>query len=304
MGFFAVLPIPFDVLDAAITEKLNYFWYGYVEFSRVPVTPCSSSYPLQNHQLGEVGEFRIRKLLDGQSELYVKDPHLPKKREKTEEEKIYLSSKSSQDEKIKAVIEINRNIDKEADELHKRRIKHLHEVADALLYKLKTDPFTWPPEKLPLSIDECLKDYAGYMKTERRMSFWRLEQKGHKWVSRPEQHAKNLLLTFLAGRLGNSALMLEEIRAGAGRVDVFIDFLNGERAVIELKMCGNGYSLNYAQEGLKQIHHYMDNKNAKMGFLLIFDARVKDFGKNIPANEITEQTRIISTAIDVRPSVK
>jgi hypothetical protein len=69
-------------------------------------------------------------------------------------------------------------------------------------------------------------------------------------------------------------------------------------------MCGNGYSLNYAQEGYTQIHHYMENKNAKIGYLIIFDARTRDFGKDVPKNEITEKLRIIVRTIDVRPSVK
>jgi hypothetical protein len=306
MGYFIILPIPFDVLDAAVAEKLTYFGEDVIEYVRKPLTSVSTIYQLQQEQLENVGELRIRKLIEGKSELFVKDPDNPESRDYTDEEKEYISSKSSREEKILAIQEVNGRIDQEKDKLHERRVRHLHDVANGLLQRLKSDPFTWPAAspQVFVSLEQCLLDFSSYVKSEMRMSFWRSESKGHKWVPSPEQHAKNLLLTFLWARLGKSVLIFDEIRAGAGRVDIFVASPNDECAIVELKMCGNGYSLNYAQEGFTQIRHYMDNKEAKIGYLIIFDSRTRDFSKDIPENEITETSHIIAKAIDVRPSVK
>jgi hypothetical protein len=135
------------------------------------------------------------------------------------------------------------------------------------------------------------------------MSFWRIEETKHKWVTHPEQHAKQLLLSFLWGRFGKTILIFDEIRAGAGFVDIFVASPSDERAIIELKMCGAPYALSYAKDGLVQIEHYMENKNAGKGFLLVFDARMRDFGKDIP-REAADDAPIHWKVIDVRPSIK
>ena len=136
------------------------------------------------------------------------------------------------------------------------------------------------------------------------MTFWQSELKDHKWISRPEQHAKSLLLTFLLTTYKNTALIFDEIIAGAGLIDIFIALSNDEKAVIELKMCGLSYSLNYAREGIDQIHHYIENRNARAGYLLVFDGRKRDFGKDIPSDVTIHGSRIISKIVDVRPIVK
>jgi hypothetical protein len=309
MGFFVILPIPFEILDAAIAEKLTYFINGFVDFSRTPITPFSTVYQLRQYQLKEVGEIRIRKLLVQESELYVKYPdkfRTLKRREITQEEKEYINSKSDKSERTNAYLEIIRKIDQENDELYARRIKHLNDIADGLLQRLKADPFTWPPEQSRdvLTINNCIDDFIKHTQSQMRMYFWRSQNGKHKWITNPETEAKKMLLNFLAARIGNSALLLEEIKSGAGRIDIFIAFSNEERAVVELKMCGNGYSLNYAQSGLVQVHHYMENKNAKTGYLIVFDSRTRDFGKDIPNDETEEGKRIIAKVIDVRPNVK
>ena len=138
------------------------------------------------------------------------------------------------------------------------------------------------------------------------MSFWRFNanSKHYEWVSYPERHAKQLLLTYLNGRFKDAILAFEEISAGAGRIDLFISSTLGEKLIIESKMCGHNYSEAYAREGLEQIVHYMDNKKAETGYLVVFDSRVKDFSKGFqPIEEFGRKTVLIKIA-DVRPYVK
>lgn len=303
MSFFVVLPIPFDVLDAAIAEKITHFTDGVVEHVRLSITDNSSRYCLNQEQLGDIGELRIRKLVDGQSELYVKNPRRPGQREFTDEEKALKKSKTSVDERNRYISEVNKQIRKETDELHDKRANHLREVVDGLLQKLGSDPFTWPPSTRVGTIDEILDAFAKHISTDIRMSFWTSDMGNHKWISRPEYHAQRLLFTFLRAKLDSSALIFEELDTGAGRLDLLVAFSVSEKYIIELKMCGAPYSLKYAKKGFGQIQHYMENRDVKLGYLLIFDARKRDFNKNIPADEIATDYRIEVKVIDVRPNV-
>ena len=73
----------------------------------------------------------------------------------------------------------------------------------------------------------------------------------------------------------------EEIVAGAGRIDLYLKFAGGLSIVVEIKMCGGSYSSAYAAAGEQQITHYMENKGTKLGYLLVFDGRTRDFGKRV-----------------------
>lgn len=150
----------------------------------------------------------------------------------------------------------------------------------------------------PKSLLECIEDYKKYISSDIRMSFWRTDRGVRKWIPHPEQHAKLQLFAFLRGTYGSSTLILEEVNAGAGRVDLFVMFLSQEIAIIELKMCGHGYSLNYAQKGTSQVQHYMANKEAKEGYLVILDSRLRDYGK-LTIAELDENIKAVT--IDVRP---
>ena len=153
-------------------------------------------------------------------------------------------------------------------------------------------------------LGQCLKDFAYFIQSEKRMTFWQTEDSNKKWIRRPEAHAKDLLQTYLSGRYGDKIVQLEEIRAGAGKIDIFVIWSDGERAVIELKMCGYGYSFNYAKEGREQLIHYMENKKAQNGYLVVFDSRVNDFSQSIPVSERVKEMEISAICIDVRPYVK
>jgi hypothetical protein len=94
------------------------------------------------------------------------------------------------------------------------------------------------------------------------------------------------------------------VRAGAGRIDLYIR-LGLLNVVVELKMCGGGsYSTTYALEGYEQLEHYMDAKRCNIGMLLVFDGRKRDFAKDIPRLKPMGAKTVYSVVVDVRPSVK
>ncbi|NRQ54502.1 tetratricopeptide repeat protein [Brevibacillus sp. HD1.4A] len=163
-------------------------------------------------------------------------------------------------------------------------------------------PETVTVEKL----EKCFADFIQFVQSDKRMSFWKFDQenKRHKWVSSPEQHGQNLLHTFIKSRFGYYVEAIEEVSTGAGRIDIYLHFQNGIRTVVELKMCGGGYSETYALDGLKQLAHYLENKNTHLGYLIVFDGRLRDTGKGILAQYPYKQFTIRSYIADIRPEVK
>ncbi len=158
----------------------------------------------------------------------------------------------------------------------------------------------------PIILKESLEDFVHYVETDMRMSFWRFDKpsRKYKWVSRPEKHAKNHLLTFLNGRFGESVYIFEEVGAGAGKIDVYIALPKGEKIIVELKICGHGYSETYAKEGVEQLAHYLANKDTDIGYLIIFDSRVRDFAKGFHETENVDGIDISLRIADLRPYVK
>ena len=158
----------------------------------------------------------------------------------------------------------------------------------------------------PIELKKALEDYANHVTNEIRMTFWKHDRadKKYKWISSPEQHAQKHLLTFLNGRFGNSVYTFEEINAGAGRIDVYIALPKGEKIIVELKMSGHNYSSAYAREGLEQIAHYMENKHTDIGYLIVFDSRVRDFRKGFSEIENINGHQILVEIADLRPYVK
>lgn len=172
---------------------------------------------------------------------------------------------------------------------------------------------------LPLQMDEnaieqisldrltnCLNDFASFIKQDKRKTFWQSNgpTKGHKWISHPEKHGQNLLHTFVKSRFDDAVEALEEVGAGAGRIDIYIRFRSGLAVIVELKMCGDGYTKSYAQDGLQQLAHYLDNKGTHIGYLMIFDGRLRDYGKGFQSSYSHNAYTIYATVIDVRPTVK
>jgi len=154
------------------------------------------------------------------------------------------------------------------------------------------------------SLKKCFDDFAYYIQSEKRMTFWDTDDKNNKkWIPKPEKLAKDLLHSFLKGRFINPTFIFEELTAGAGRIDIFIITPNAERIVVELKMCGKPYSKNYALGGTDQLTHYMENKNAKEGFLIVFDSRKRDYGTGFQDIEQINDMKITTIISDLRPYI-
>lgn len=61
-------------------------------------------------------------------------------------------------------------------------------------------------------------------------------------------------------------------------MDILLKFDGGLSVILELKMCGFGCSSAYAASGENQICHYMEQRHSYLGFLIVFDARLNDYG--------------------------
>ena len=155
-----------------------------------------------------------------------------------------------------------------------------------------------------MTINNCLDDFIKFIKSEKRMSFWRSENRVYNWISKPEKLVKDFLHTFLTGRYKNDMAVFEEITSGAGKIDILIVTPKNEKLIVELKMCGHRYSAKYALSGIEQIFHYMENKNAFEGYLVIFDSRTKDFFTGFPNEQQQKNMKVKIKIADVRPYVK
>ncbi len=150
--------------------------------------------------------------------------------------------------------------------------------------------------------EKILDDFVSFVSSKKRMSFWRKKEAKHVWTSHPEKHAQDLLHTFLEGRFWGRVSVLEEISSGAGRIDLYVQLYGGLSLILELKMCGHGYSSTYAAEGEEQLLHYMRNRHSHLGYLVVFDARADDFGR--PLVKDTGLDTVITKFIEMSPTVK
>ncbi|SMR82256.1 hypothetical protein SAMN04488030_2603 [Aliiroseovarius halocynthiae] len=163
-----------------------------------------------------------------------------------------------------------------------------------------------PPSHVTLEqVDAALREFGNFVSSAKRMEFWRRKkkEKGHNWVQNPERFGQTLLHTFLKARFLHSVQIFEELNVGAGRLDVLAQFAGGLRVIIELKICGGGYSTTYAQSGDQQIQHYMENEGVHIGFLMTFDGRIRKKGELLVANTGSHHT-IREVLIDMRSTVK
>ncbi len=97
---------------------------------------------------------------------------------------------------------------------------------------------------------------------------------------------------------------MEEVSAGAGRIDLYLHFSNGFKTIIELKLCGHGYSEAYSLEGIQQLDHYLKSKNIHVGYLLVFDSRARGFGEGIEPIYFKDAAITFANIIDVRLSIR
>jgi hypothetical protein len=137
------------------------------------------------------------------------------------------------------------------------------------------------------------------------MHFWqRNDDNTYKWVSSPEERAKQHLITALEMKFGKKSIdIIQESKAGAGIIDLYIFLRGGTKIVVELKICGANYSSTYALSGENQLIHYIKNTQTRVGFLVVFDGRLRDFGQGFkPLNSIGDIT-IHTIAIEMTPKI-
>ncbi|MDN7746898.1 hypothetical protein QZM78_22925 [Burkholderia multivorans] len=154
-------------------------------------------------------------------------------------------------------------------------------------------------------LESALRDYATFVAADKRMVFWVREsdRSDYEWAARPEKRAQDLLHTFLKARFQDRISVFEELATGAGRLDILLKFDGGLSAVIELKMCGFGYSSTYAASGQDQIIHYMENRACHLGYLVVHDSRLNDFGSPLIVPGATGENTVFEIFVDVRPRV-
>jgi tetratricopeptide (TPR) repeat protein len=163
------------------------------------------------------------------------------------------------------------------------------------------------PDDAPITRPEfeaALDAFGKAVSAMRRMAFWgKKRNDGQRpWTEKPERKAQDLLHMYLQAKFGQRVEPFEEIVAGAGRIDLYLKFAGGLSIVVEIKMCGGSYSSAYAAAGEQQLTHYMENKGTKLGYLLVFDGRTRDFGKRVLSGRRSGFT-VIERFVDVRPRV-
>ena len=138
------------------------------------------------------------------------------------------------------------------------------------------------------------------------MTFWKYNKKEedkHEYINSPELMAKTNFISFMNSRFKDNVTIIDECPAGAGYIDVYLIF-STFTIVVELKMCGHGYSSTYAISGKDQLKHYLDNSNSKLGYLLVFDSRIRDFNRFTKETIDDKTYNIITNVIDIKPVVK
>jgi hypothetical protein len=141
-----------------------------------------------------------------------------------------------------------------------------------------------------------LHSFARIVSADKRKTFWRRDGKDYAWVEHPEKRAQDLLHVFLQAKFDGRVNVFEELGTGAGRLDLYLQFFGGLTMIIELKICGFGYSSSYAAAGQSQLIHYMRNRHSNLGYLVVFDARLASNGEELIS-------AIFTKFIDMRPRV-
>jgi len=295
-------PIPFNAMNAIVSKHFSQLTLRDVHHRTIESTPGFMRYMVSYKEIGDLGEIYIQKLPNGNTQLSIPNPiddDAPIGW--TQEQQNLIQSQPDRESEIKMRYELARSEAAKREEMQKCQ----ELIFVVFLKNLLGDPHIVQVQK---TFFDHFNDFARYVQAEVRMGFWQQdkEQKQkRKWISRPEQRAKDLLRVFLNGRFGDSIYEFEEIRSGAGFIDVLIIAPSRKKVIVELKMCGNGYSSGYAQGGLEQLLHYMQNKGANTGFLMVFDSRLGDFAKGFQKGEqIIDRKSIFTIIVDVRPKFK
>lgn len=135
------------------------------------------------------------------------------------------------------------------------------------------------PDIFPSTHDRFLDYLQGFKSRCQKNAdaFWK-SYSNQDFIQNPENIGRALLTQDLQAFIGNINIYKETVLAG-GRIDLIVNIL-GSEFIVELKICGNGYSKTYAEGGFEQLKSYMNVRDAKRSYLVIFDARVRQDGGN------------------------
>lgn len=184
----------------------------------------------------------------------------------------------------------------------KRNILELREKALDAGGTILADELPAPPKDVSRAeLEAALDEFATHIATNLRMSFWRKKAGKREWVESPERLSKDQLYTFLQAKLSGRIRIFTEIVAGAGRLDLYLQFSGGLTVIIELKMCGGRYPSSYAAAGEDQILHYLENRDTRLGYLIVFDARIGKFGESVLVPRNADNYTVYEKFVDVRP---
>jgi hypothetical protein len=124
----------------------------------------------------------------------------------------------------------------------------------------------------------CLKDFSVALQKNYHKVFWDIKK--DKLIQSPEKNAQSHLGIFLEGRFGGIAFVGKEIIAGNGFIDLFVHFF-GVQYIVEIKIVGNGWSIQSAEKGLPQLDAYMHAFNKTEAYLVVLDGRRTDGGRQL-----------------------
>ena len=66
-------------------------------------------------------------------------------------------------------------------------------------------------------------------------------------------------------------------------------------------MCGGRYASSYAAAGKDQILHYLENRDTRLGYLVVFDARSEKHGESVMTPRKADIYTVYEKFVDVRP---
>ncbi len=130
-------------------------------------------------------------------------------------------------------------------------------------------------------------------------SFWKKRQE-FKFVQNPENAGRALFAQDLTATCRATRIYRETTLPG-GRIDLIANVL-GTEFVTELKMCGEGYSRNWAEGGFDQLRQYMRERGATRGYLVVFDARASQADEDAipPVVDLGDGMISFCTVVNIR----
>ncbi len=105
-----------------------------------------------------------------------------------------------------------------------------------------------------------------------------------------------MLGVFASAKLERRGAAIREPVVGAGFVDVLVTFSSGLIHVVELKMLKDR-----GVPGPSQLATYMEHRNRKEGWLVLFDTRKRARKRPIPATIERKSGTIRTIVIEVNP---